>query len=195
MENKILKDWIKFLDEDEVKFQLICSSLYMTAYELLIDVIVKKLIDFYCEGIEDNEPIISENYKTRVKTLFKGDIVIASSFWLRDRHVITDLEVERIKEFKIHRNDIAHELPKIISDSEYDVRVEHFTEIQELYRKIHLWWFLEVELPTDPDFESIDFDRLDNDEALSLVMLPMTYMVNIVNDEVKKRMERKMQTK
>jgi len=194
MENKILKDWLKFLDADEVKFQLICSSLYMTAYELLIDAIVKKLLDFYTEGMEDNEPIISENYKSRVKTLFRGDIVIASSLWLRDRHVITDLEVERIKKFKIHRNDIAHELPKIISESDHDVRVEHFTEIQELYRKIHLWWFLEVELPTDPDFESIDFDRLDNDEALSLVMLPMKYMVNIVNDEVKKRMERKMQT-
>ena len=41
-QNKYFKDWMKFLDADEVKFQLITASLYLTAYDLLIESIVQK---------------------------------------------------------------------------------------------------------------------------------------------------------
>lgn len=35
-QEKYQKDWLEFLDENEVKFQLITASLYLTAYDLLI---------------------------------------------------------------------------------------------------------------------------------------------------------------
>lgn len=178
---------MKFLNADEVKFQLTTASLYLTAYELLIESIVQKTKDFFTNGFKDGEWVIDDKYKTIVRALCKEDIVVASAMWLQNLNVITDKEVEKIKMYKEHRNDIAHELPKIISDSDYNIKTEHFIDIRNLYYKIQLWWFKEIELTTNPDFDEIDHDNLDYDEALSIVMLPMEYMVNIVNDEIEKR--------
>lgn len=185
--DKILKDWLKFLNPDSVKFQLICASLYLTAYELLIDSVVKKTQEFYLTGFQNGEFTYSEDYTKEVKKLFPKDIVIASSMWLCNSGAITDEDVNKIKEFKNHRNELAHEMPKIISDSNHDVKIEDFKEIENLYKKIHSWWLLEVEIPTNSDFDNIDLENLDLDEALSLVMLPINYIVNIVNDEISKQ--------
>jgi hypothetical protein len=189
-ENKILKDWIKFLDGDEVRFQLTCTSLYLTAYELLIDSIVSKTKDFFIDGLKDGELSFSDDYR-KVKALFPKDIVIASSLWLRNMEVIDDNDVERIKEFKKYRNELAHEMPKIISDTSHDVKTSYINEIKYLYRKIHLWWFIEFEATINSDLDEVDLEKLDYDEVLLFVMLPMNHMSNIVNDEIQRREIRK----
>ncbi len=192
--DKIFKDWIKFLDADEVKFQLTCASLYLTAYELLIDSVVKKTKDFFINGLQDGEINYSDEY-TKVKAFYPKDIVIASSMWLMDLSAIDNSDLEKIKDFKNYRNQIAHEIPKVISDTSHDVKTSYIKEIRDLYRKINLWWFVEFEATINPDLDGVDLEKLDYDEVLSFVMLPMDYMVNIVNDEIKKRDIRKSTTK
>ncbi len=188
---KHYKDWLKFLDENEVKFQLITASLYLTAYDLLIDTIIRKIEEFYTDGFDENGFIISKRYKTEVRGLYKKDIVIASTKWLVKNKVITESELERIKIFKVHRNELAHELTKMIADSDSNTKTEFVTEIRDLYFKIQKWWFVEFEVQVNPDLGHLDTDKLDYNEVLMIHMLPMDYMVNIVNDEIKKRAERK----
>ncbi|WP_272023830.1 hypothetical protein [Olleya namhaensis] len=190
-QEKHYKDWLKFLDENEVKFQLITASLYLTAYDLLIDTIIRKIEEFYTDGFDENGFIICKRYKTEVRGLYKKDIVIASTKWLVKNKVITEPELERIKIFKAHRNELAHELTKMISDSDANTKTEFVTEIRDLYFKIQKWWFVEFEVQINPDLGHLDTDKLDYDEVLMMHMLPMNYMVNIVNDEIKKRAERK----
>jgi len=170
-----------------VKFQLTCASFYLAAYELLIYSIVIKTKDFYTRDLSNGKLGLSKDYKKKVKALFPQDIVVASSLWLYELNAITEAEVEKIKEYKNHRNDIAYELPKIISDSEYDVKIKYFKEVRDLYKKIQLWWILEVELPTNDSLGSIDFEKIDTDELVSLIMIPMDYLLNIVSEEIKKR--------
>ena len=55
--DKILRDWIKFLNPNEVKFQLTIASLYLTSYEFLIESIVQKTKDFYTNGFKNGEVI------------------------------------------------------------------------------------------------------------------------------------------
>jgi hypothetical protein len=190
-EEKYFKDWMKFLDENEVKFQLITASLYLTAYDLLIDTIIRKIEEFYTDGFDENGFIIGEKYNTEVRGLYKKDIVIASTKWLVQNNVISELELERIKLFKEHRNELAHELTKMISDSDANTKTEFISEIRDLYLKIQKWWFVEFECQVNPELGHIDKEKLDYDEVLMMQMLPMNYMVNIVNDEIKKRAERK----
>jgi len=191
-QKKYFKDWMKFFDEEEVKFQLITASLYLTAYDLLIESIVQKIKDFYSVGFDENGLIIDETYKFEVKELYKKDIVIASLKWLRNHDVITEHEIKRIILFKKHRNELAHELSKMISDSDKRTRTEFILEIQDLYFKIHKWWFVEFEMAVDPKLEKLNPDELDFKEVLSFVMLPMNYMASIVNDEIIKRNNRKI---
>jgi hypothetical protein len=190
-EEKYFKDWMKFLDENEVKFQLITASLYLTAYDLLIDTVIRKIEEFYTDGFDENGFIIGKKYKTEVRGLYKKDIVIASTKWLVQNNVISELELERIKLFKEHRNELAHELTKMISDSDANTKTEFISEIRDLYFKIQKWWFIEFECKINPDLGKLDTDKLDYDEVLMMQMLPMNYMVNIVNDEIKTRTERK----
>ncbi len=188
---KHFKDWMKFLDENEVKFQLITASLYLTAYDLLIDTVIRKIEEFYTDGFDENGFIVSERYKTEVRGLYKKDIVIASTKWLVQNEVITKLELERIKLFKAHRNELAHELAQMISNSDANTKTEFIAEIRDLYFKIQKWWFVEFECQVNPDLGKLDTDKLNYDEVLMMQMLPMNYMVNIVNDEIEKRAERK----
>jgi len=190
-QDKHFKDWIKFLDADEVKFQLITASLYLTAYDLLIESIVQKIKDFYTNGFDENGWIIDEKYKTDVRGLYKKDIVIASLKWLEKNNVIAESEIDLVKIFKEHRNELAHELSKMISDSDKRTKTEFIQEIRDLYFKIHKWWFIEFEMAIDPELGKLNPDELDFDEVLSFIMMPMNHMINIVNDEIKKRNERK----
>ncbi len=190
-QEKHFKDWLKFLDENEVKFQLITASLYLTTYDLLIDTVIRKIEEFFTDGFDENGFIISDRYKTEVRGLYKKDIIIASTKWLVQNKVITDSEFERIKIFKAHRNELAHELTQMISDSDANTKTEFITEIGYLYFKIQKWWFVEYECQINPDLGHLDTDKLNYDEVLMMQMLPMNYMVNIVNDEIKKRAKRK----
>jgi hypothetical protein len=190
-EEKYFKDLMKFLDENEVKFHLITASLYLTAYDLLIDTIIRKIEEFYTDRFDENGFIIGEKYKTEVRSLYKKDIVIASTKWLVQNNVISELELERIKLFKEHRNELAHEMTKMISDSDANTKTEFMFEIRDLYFKIQKWWFVEFECQVNPKLGKLDMNKLDYNEVLMMQMLPMNYMVNIVNDEIKKRLERK----
>jgi hypothetical protein len=189
--DKFYKDWLKFLDAEEVKFNLICSSLYLTAYELLIDSFVKKTKEFFITGFTKEEWTISEHYKTQVKALCPKDIVIASAMWLRNLEVITEEDVDKIKAFKMHRNSLAHDLPKIITDSDFNMNLAYFKEIRYLYKKIHLWWFKEVEFSLNPSLDNVNPESLDYDQVLSFIMMPMDYMINIVDDEIEKKRQKK----
>lgn len=94
--DKHLKDWLKFLDANEVKFQLTTASIYLTAYDLLITNVVEKVRDFYVAGFDQDGEIISDDYKTNVRGLYKSDIVIASLLWLKNNNALNEEEVERI---------------------------------------------------------------------------------------------------
>ncbi|AFL80504.1 hypothetical protein Aeqsu_1003 [Aequorivita sublithincola DSM 14238] len=191
-QQKYFKDWLKFLDENEIRFQLITASLYVTAYDLLIDTIIRKIEEFYIDGFDEDGFIISKRYTTEVRGLFKKDIVIASSMWLLNNKVITEAEIEKIKIFKTHRNELAHELSKMITDSDANTKTDFIKEIRDIYFKIHKWWFIEFEVQINPDLSYLDTNKLNYDEVLMLQLLPMDYMLNIVNDEIKKRSFRKI---
>lgn len=186
-QEKIVKDWIKFLNPDEVKFSLISASIFITAYDNLITTVIDKIKDFYVEGFDENGFIVSEEYKKQVKELCKKDIVIASLLWLEKNHAITSEEVERVKIFRDHRNEIAHELSKILADSDYRVKTEYIEEIKSILFKIHKWWFVEFEMQINSELVSLNVDELDFSEVLMFQMLPVNYMLNIINDEIKKR--------
>jgi hypothetical protein len=186
-QEKIFKDWIKFLNPDEVKFNLISASIYITAYDNLITTVIDKIKDFYIDGFDENGYIIDDDYKIKVKELCKKDIVIASLLWLEKNNAITSEEVERVKVFKSHRNEIAHELSKILTDSDYRVKTEYIDEIKNILFKIHKWWFVEIEMSINPDLGILNIEELDFNEVLVLPMLPVNYMLKIINDEIKKR--------
>ncbi len=114
-----MKDWIKLLNPEEVKFQLITSTFYIIAYDILIETIVQDVKFFYLMGSDQNE--LKTKYKAQVRSLYKQDIVIASSLWLKKHDAISEEDIEKIKAFKEHRNELAHELSGMIANSKKEL--------------------------------------------------------------------------
>lgn len=189
MENDVrnLDNWMKLLDPEEVKFQLITSAFYITSYDILIESIVHKLKGIYLLGFDDNEMVLDEKYKTEVKNLYKKDIVIASAIWHRNKGAISDEDVERIKLFKEHKNELAHELSEIIGDSTKRTKTELIKEIRELRFKILKWWFINFEMKINPQLFKLKPEDLDFNEVLGLNMFVINHLVNILDDEISKR--------
>jgi len=186
-EDKFINDWMKLLDPEEVKFQLISSSFYITAYDILIETVVQKIKDFYMSGFDENGMIIDPKYKIQVRNLYKNDIVVASSLWLKNHEAITEEEVEKIKLFKEHRNELAHELSEMIGDSGKRTKIELIKEIRYLRFKILKWWFIYFEMEINPELGKLNPEELDFEEVLSLNMFVIDYLVNILDDEIEKK--------
>jgi hypothetical protein len=184
--DKNLKDWEKFLDVDAVKSNLVRASLYLLSYEMLKNSIVDNIKEFYWTGFMDSKDIYSEDYNKKVvQRLINGKphLFLSSLHWLEEHGAISKEEMAEISEMREFRNNVAHGIDKIITDSDYNLDESKQKRIFELIRKIEVWWIQEVELPTEPDF---DGREIKDDEIIAGKEIIYTYIKNITDDLLRK---------
>ena len=150
----------KFLEPEIVKNNLTLSALYLAAYELLKDAIVVNIREFFSFEYTDGKAIPSEQYKNEVTRVHR-DILYASCLWLQQNGVITENEVAEIQNIRKHRNQVAHELPKLLSDPNLNLNLGYFLRIRDLLEKIEMWWAMNVHIPTNPEFDGVDMNEKD----------------------------------
>ena len=184
MDKKINKDWEKLINPKEIKNNLIDASLYLSFYEMLNTAIVAKIADFYNMQFKDGKFIKAEKYKNAItnrKINGKTNVFISSCLWLLDNSVIFQDEYDLIVRIKEHRNRIAHDLPKFLFDSEYIIEKDLFMQIKPLTLKIVKWWIVEVEIPTNPDF---DGQEIDTEKIVPGQEFILDYIFNIGNTDI-----------
>ncbi len=150
-----MEPYKKFSNPAILKSNLILSSLYLSAYEILKSSIVDNIISFFSDDFEDGKPIPDDQYKEEVSKTDK-DLLRASCLWLKKMGVITQEEVDQVQRIREHRNLIAHELPKVLLHPGVEIKLEYLLQIWDLVKKIELWWVKEVHMPTDPDFDGVE---------------------------------------
>src|SRR5947209_7584242 len=138
--------WSK-LEASTLKQNLIIASLYLTAYELLKDSIISQIEGFFTApyGGKDYHTLLAHQYKQDVLSLDKSKLY-ASCLWLKNMGAITDGDIENVKLIRDHRNQIAHELPQLLTSSDIEVNIQYFVTLKNLLGKIDTWWIKEVEL-------------------------------------------------
>ena len=164
--------WEEFLSPEILKDKIISASMTLIAYELLKDSIIERIKDFYSNGFNQNGPIVDEEYQEQVVGLNKS-ILYASLDWLKSHEVITEDDLLKFEKAKKARNSLAHELSLLVSKG-IDVDVgESFDTIFFLLRKIEVWWIVNVELATNPDYneEEVDVDGIIPGPILSIQMM------------------------
>jgi hypothetical protein len=179
MENQddIAKAWEKFLDPQKLKRSLIEASIFITAYELLKEEIIDRPKSFFIYG-DENQPESRLEYKKRVKALHK-DTFIASCLWLQNQGAVTSREVELLLQIRAHRNAIAHGLPKLIATTELQVDKRLLECLNELATKISRWWALEVDVPTNPNFDHVEVKE---ENVQTGLMMFMQVVMKVLND-------------
>ena len=151
MDENIGLSWQRFLNPEILRTNLIVASLFITAFEMLKDSIIERTRDFFVDGFDENGLIMSDNYKIKVLSLNKSPLY-ASLLWLKEMDVINDEDIEQFTTIKNCRNNVAHDIVQFISKGLIVEPLPLFPKMIDLLEKIEKWWILNIEIPTNPDF-------------------------------------------
>jgi hypothetical protein len=148
--------WGEFLNPEVMRPRLIAASLYIAAFESLKDAIVSRPRSFYSEGFDESGEQVGPRYATEVLSRNRST-VHASLQWLRDQGAVSEDDISAFMRAKELRNLLAHDLLKKLERETLLPDVElGFRSLLELLRKVEVWWIANVEVPMNPDFDSIE---------------------------------------
>ncbi|AMM49942.1 hypothetical protein TH61_00405 [Rufibacter sp. DG15C] len=157
------------LEPEKVKQNIILSSLYITAYDLLEVEIKENTKTFSTFHLKySNEPDWKEKakqeykrevtnkypFKDKLNKVYKDDYR-ACSLWLKDIGAINLKEVKTLLKIRTHRNDVVHNLPSFIGDNDKHLNISLFNELQEIYKKIRIFWIRTNSLDLNPEFDNV----------------------------------------
>jgi hypothetical protein len=168
----------KFLDKTTMRGNLILSSLYLFLFEVLKFAIMEDVKDFIMEDVEDSLTLTpsledamgeittweamfeeSEHRQARVAAAYKkrlGDLHKkkwkASCLFLEAIGVLDKQDVDDLGTIEAHRNEIAHELPRLLTAEDLDVNLKHLVCMREILGKIEAW-NVSIEVAIYPELE------------------------------------------
>lgn len=161
--------WEHILDPDKIRDKLISSSLYMTAFELLKASILERVRSFYTTGFDSSGFTLDEGYSKEVLSRNKSELY-ASLDWLAENGAIDRGDIDTFNKLKATRNQLAHEIQSLVLGGKDFDHASQFHELADLYRKIELWWILNIEIPTNPDFDGVEVSSDDVTPGSLLVL-------------------------
>lgn len=150
--------WERFLDPDVVRPSLFLATMFVTTFEILKNCAVDRIKDFYSNGFDQAGPIVSPDYQQKVVSRNKS-ILYASLNWLKEYEVIDDHDLETFEQLKKTRNQLAHQLFDVVTGQVESDHQAQFEILVELLRKIEVWWVINVELATNPDYDDQEIDK------------------------------------
>jgi hypothetical protein len=158
MNENVKIKWERFLNPEILRTNLIVASLFITAFDMLKDSVIERAKEFFIHGFNKDGWIISDRYKTEVLALNKSPLY-ASLEWLKNFEAIDDSDIEKFDEIKSCRNELAHEIANFISKGVKNDPLPLFSQLTDLLYKIEKWWIVNVEIPTNPDFDGKEIDE------------------------------------
>ncbi|MDU9028700.1 hypothetical protein [Pseudomonas mediterranea] len=173
------KQWENLLTPAVMQERMIAISLYITAYEMLKESIIGRLKDFYCIGFDADGTTTSPDYDLKVLDLHKKrSPLYASLIWLTNIGAIDQEDNEVLEQLKALRNSLAHEMPEIILKGKDLALKEKMQDVMNLMRKVEVWWIVNVELETDPDYDRRD---INSEEITPGPILMMQIMMEVLS--------------
>lgn len=164
--------WERFLDPEVLRPSLFLATMFITTFEILRDSIVDDVRGFYTNGFDEHGPTVGAEYQSEVLSKNKSPLY-ASLQWLRENDAIDDEDLIIFEKIKSTRNQLAHQLFAVVTGQVESAHETQFTDLVGLLRKIGVWWVVNVEIPTNPDFDGQEIDEagIVPGSVLSLQML------------------------
>ena len=158
MNMKLEQTMEEFLSPSITRTRLISASIYIAAFESLKESIVGKIRFFYClDDEETSSPC--KKYKKEVMSR-NTSVVYASLDWFKENRAIDEADLIQFENIKKCRNELSHRLFSLIGSRGLPQDFEiNFHALVELLHKIDLWWVMNIEIPTDPDYSGQEIDE------------------------------------
>jgi len=163
MDERVRNSWESFLNPDVLRPNLVMAALYIAAFELLKSEIVERIREFYITGFDSNADrddgwLVDPMYQMQVLSRNRSK-VYASLDWLKESQAIDDRDIAVFERAKTCRNDVAHRINQMLSKGLPADLPDRFADIVALVDKIARWWVVNVEIPTNPDFDGEEIDE------------------------------------
>jgi len=146
-----------FLNPSILRTNLIVVALYIAGFELLHDSIVKRIREFYARPYDTtSNPVPGPDYEKEVLQGRKK-VLTASIEWLKKSDVIDETDIENFKKAKKLRNELTHEMGRILWEGVPSDLPARFLDMVSLLDKIELWWTVNVDAvnPEEVDVATI----------------------------------------
>jgi hypothetical protein len=157
-----------FLNPSILRSNLIVVALYIAAFELLKDSIVKRIREFYAPPYDTtSNPVPGPDYEKEVLQGRKK-VVTASIEWLKKSDVIDETDIKNFKKAEKLGNELTHKMGRILWDGVPSDLPTRFVEMVSLLDKIELWWTVNVDV-ADP--EQVDVGAIVPGKSIGLRLL------------------------
>jgi hypothetical protein len=163
------------LAPESIGLTLVRAGCFLSAYELIRSEIVDNVRAFFCNGFNAAGLTYDEPAYQRVLDIDPKSKYRASCAWLVDMGALTPGQVQTLEGVRTHRSEIAHELPKLLIDPDFEVRTELLLVAVEVIRALGVFWG-SIDVDTNPDF---DGQEVAYDEIKSGAYLLMEHLVAI----------------
>ncbi|HAV1809405.1 hypothetical protein ACOY6S_00295 [Enterobacter bugandensis] len=172
------KKWERILDPKILKRRVISYSVFISAFEMLKNVVIGRLERFYINFDDDQDKI---EYKIKVLDRNKSKLY-ASLNWLVEYNALEQVDIDEFERLKIIRNKLSHEMLDLLPEDElFDVTNE-IRAIIELTRKVEIWWFCNLEMAIDPDSYPEDMD-IEQVQPMTVFMLQLMCSVALGDEK------------
>jgi hypothetical protein len=159
------------LHPEMIRTNLIRSGLFLAAWELLKGQVQGHVRSFFVSVLNGVTTDYEKHVLARHKSVFE-----ASLLWLIEVDAFTVAQAESVRALRKYRNEIAHEIPKMLIDPDHDVDIGRIHEMRTLIDILGRFW-VRTDIDINPDF---DGQTVDDADILSGEMLLMNHLAACV---------------
>src|SRR5687768_12192121 len=123
-----IDDMLKKLEPENIRANLVRAGLYLAGWEMLKTEVQDKVKAFYLIGFDENGFTYSDDYEKRVLARHKSRF-LASVLWLVEAGALTEADADQLRALREYRNEVAHELPKMLVEVGHDIDVDRIRQI------------------------------------------------------------------
>ena len=155
----VQRSWEDFLNPSVMRNRLTLAAIYIACFEALKDSLVSGIREFFCTGFDESGETIDPQYELSVLSRNRST-VYASLDWLVEMEALEEADIEAYEKVKKCRNVLAHELFSSLATEGLPIYFEAaFSELVRLLRKVEVWWIVNVEIPTNPEYNGREIDE------------------------------------
>jgi hypothetical protein len=146
------------LSPDSVRQALVQVGALLCAYELLKLQIVDAVHDEYWRGNtkDDGTKIyLDDRYQAEVLARDPKSRYKASVAWLVEAGALSFDQAGVLGAIRDYRNEVAHELPRILIDPDYEIRTEVLLAAASCLRSLGVFWGRDA-MAIDPRWDGVD---------------------------------------
>jgi hypothetical protein len=128
------------LAPESINRALIRAGCFLSACELIKAEVVDGVHEFFASDFRDGKFICDEARYQRDVLSRNQSKYRASCAWLVEMGALTTAQVEVLEDIYAHRKEIAHELPKLLVDPNFEVKADLLLAAVDCLRSLGVFW-------------------------------------------------------